>query len=54
MTLENSRVLYNQFLKLGRQDLADQQVKNYPQLATEKPKEEPKVEVKKNVQKPKR
>jgi len=45
MTLENARVLYKTFLELGDQRHADQQLKNYPELAEEK------AEVKKEVKK---
>jgi len=33
MTLENSRVLYKHFLEIGDKVHAEQQLKNYPELA---------------------
>ena len=39
MTLENAKVLYNEFLELKDKVHADQLIARYPELAKEAPKE---------------
>lgn len=54
MTFENSKRLYEHYLKIGRKGEAEDLVKKYPNLVKHvKPIEKPKVEEKKEVEKDK-